>query len=803
MNKHLLKGFFLSLLLLCLFGNAGLAQKALLKGKITDGDNNEPLIGATVILDGTSTGTTTDYDGNYELSVDKGTHVVVISYIGYQDLKQEVTLDADEKMLDITLSQGVVMDEVVVTSERGEKSIMDVVGTIEVLKPDVISQNASTSVDEALEVVPGVQIIDGQANIRGGSGYSYGAGSRVMLLIDGIPALAGDAAFPNWDDVPVENIDQVEVLKGAGSALYGSSALNGVINIKTAFAKSDPETEFSAFYTSYRTPENEKQKWWGKNDAPNQVGMSFAHRQKFGKLDAVIGTYLYQQHSWRKDTDNRYVRGNIGLRYRINDRLMIGTNANLNAGSSNGYLYWQGYNVERDADGNATAGIDSISLYPDPSATTETEKLRYTIDPFINYGDGYGNRHRIQGRFYSVANDNSNNQSNNSQLYYGEYQFLREFEGIGITTTAGLVGIHTNVQAELYSDTTFSAQNLAAYVQFDKTFLEDTGKPLNVTLGGRYEQNVINTPEVISLEGREDILVPNGKTKEGRPVFRFGLNYKLFEYTNIRASWGQGYRFPTIAEKFVNTSAGIINIFPNTDLQSEFGWNAEFGIKQFYQIPNTDFKGLFDVSFFWTEYQDMMEFTLNIWPEGLGFKSINIGDTEIKGVDISLGGTGDLTDKINIGLIAGYTFLDPKFKEWDIAGKDLLLNADVETTPRSQLNARNSSSDVNILKYRFKHSFKANLQLGVYDFILGTTFNRYSTMDAIDEAFNVFLPGIENYRDTHDGPLAIWDFRFGYNVNENFSVNFLVKNAFNLEYAIRPGLMDAPRNFTLKTDFRF
>ena len=65
-------------------------------------------------------------------------------------------------------------------------------------------------------------MVSSQPNIRGGSGWSYGAGSRVLLLVDDIPALQADAGLAQWDDIPVENIAQIEVVKGAASALYGS-----------------------------------------------------------------------------------------------------------------------------------------------------------------------------------------------------------------------------------------------------------------------------------------------------------------------------------------------------------------------------------------------------------------------------------------------------------------------------------------------------------------------------------------------------------------------------------------------------
>ena len=109
--------------------------------------------------------------------------------------------------------------------------------------PTLIENTNAPTVEGSIQKVPGVTLIDGQANIRGGAGYSYGAGTRVLLLVDDMPILTGDSGYPDWDAIPVENISQVEVIKGAASALYGSSAMNGIINIRTAYPSSEPKTK--------------------------------------------------------------------------------------------------------------------------------------------------------------------------------------------------------------------------------------------------------------------------------------------------------------------------------------------------------------------------------------------------------------------------------------------------------------------------------------------------------------------------------------------------------------------------------
>ena len=109
----------------------------------------------------------------------------------------------------------------------------------------------TTNIQTAIEQVPGVTITDGQANIRGGSGWSYGAGTRVQVMVDDMPLISGDAGQAQWSLISTENINQVEVIKGASSALYGSSALNGVINIRTAYPSSEPETKVNFHHGFY------------------------------------------------------------------------------------------------------------------------------------------------------------------------------------------------------------------------------------------------------------------------------------------------------------------------------------------------------------------------------------------------------------------------------------------------------------------------------------------------------------------------------------------------------------------------
>jgi len=461
------------------------------------------------------------------------------------------------------------------------------------------------------------------------------------------------------------------VIKGAASALYGSSAMNGIINIRTGYAKSKPETKISTFYTSIRDPKNKNLIWY--DEQPFSTGLTFSHKQKFKKLDWVVSGLGVYSNSFREDTWSRYGRLTTNLRYRINKNLSAGVNVNYNRRKSRSYFYWKGW------------GDDA--LLGDSTSFGNSKPTRVNIDPFITYFDDKGNRHKFLSRIYLIDNNNDNNQSNQSQLYYGEYQYQKRFEDLDLVTTAGLVGIHTGVQAAIYGDTTYTTSNLAGYFQFDKKLFEK----LNLSGGVRYERNTINSPEIV-----EGDTIPDGQSVEAKPVFRLGLNYQLGTATFLRSSWGQGYRFPTIAEKFVSTNAGAIRVFPNPNLESETGWTAEIGIKQGVKIAN--WSGYFDAAAFWSEYENMMEFTFLGFQ---GFSSENVGGTRIRGLDFSFAGEGSF-NKFTLYLLAGYTYIDPKFKEYDETGN--LSTTIIET--EGQANARSSSADFNVLKYRNKQQQK-------------------------------------------------------------------------------------------------
>ena len=225
-----------------------LGQDRQVSGKIVD-DTGEALIGANVIVKGTSIGTATDIDGSYQIDVPEGSTTLVYSYTGFSS--QEVELGVSN-IVDVTLTEGLVLSEAVVTALGIEKSDRSVGYAVEEVKGDAVQQKAEPDVLRALQgKVPGVQIGSSSGapgsstriTIRGSS--SFLGSNDPLFVVDGIPfnntqynstnqLSAGSAYGSPIANIDPNNIESISVLKGAAAAaLYGSRASNGVIVITT------------------------------------------------------------------------------------------------------------------------------------------------------------------------------------------------------------------------------------------------------------------------------------------------------------------------------------------------------------------------------------------------------------------------------------------------------------------------------------------------------------------------------------------------------------------------------------------
>ncbi|MBU0764483.1 MAG: TonB-dependent receptor, partial [Bacteroidetes bacterium] len=279
-----------TLLIFLLFSALFSARSQVLTGTVTDKETGDPVPFANVMIENTTKGAATNINGKYSLPVNAGSYTVVFTSLGYGKITEDITVKPGRTLvLDVSLEQtSQVLNTVIVSASKYKQRIEETTATMEVIKPKVIDNKNVISLDKAIEQVPGISIIDNEPQMRGGSGFSSGMGSRVTVLVDGMPVLRSDAGRPVWSLMPVDNIEQVEIVKGASSVVYGSSALNGAINIRTAYPKAEPVTKYKLYGGIYSRPERRYATFWeGFN--PIFYGTNLSHARRIKNFDFVLG----------------------------------------------------------------------------------------------------------------------------------------------------------------------------------------------------------------------------------------------------------------------------------------------------------------------------------------------------------------------------------------------------------------------------------------------------------------------------------------------------------------------------------
>ena len=204
-----------------------------ISGRVTD-TNGEPLPGATISIKGEETGAVTSVDGTYTLQLPGiGSYIITASYIGYQTEQKRITTEKGKKV-NFSLSEDQFdLGTVVVTGTRTPKLLKDAPIITRVITSDDIKKvNANNVADLLKTELPGIEFsfsMDQQTaiNMQGFGGNS------VLFLVDG-ERLAGETLNNvDYERLNLDNVERIEIVKGAASTLYGSSAIGGVINIIT------------------------------------------------------------------------------------------------------------------------------------------------------------------------------------------------------------------------------------------------------------------------------------------------------------------------------------------------------------------------------------------------------------------------------------------------------------------------------------------------------------------------------------------------------------------------------------------
>jgi TonB-linked SusC/RagA family outer membrane protein len=386
----------LLLLILCLSATTVLAQRAV-SGKVID-NTGEPLIGVNILETGTSNGTVTDFDGNYSMTVADGA-TLTFSYTGYAD--QVITVGA-QSVIDVTLEEGVALDEIVVTAlgiSREKKSLSYSAQNVQT--EDISKARALNVVNSLSGKVAGISVSPSGSGVGGSSrvilrgNRSIAGNSQPLYVIDGVPIL-GDPTNVNPDDIA-----SISVLKGPNAAaLYGNRANNGAIiittkkgstggfkvSLNTTFTSSSPlllqnfQNEFAQGNSNQYNGASEDS--WG----PQISGQSVAHWSNNPEFPGG-GTY-----SLAAQPDN------------VSDFYQTGTNVATNLAVSGGTEKSQTYFSYTFTDAEGVVPGNALKRHNVHLRVTNKLMDRLTLDAKLNYIREDINNSLSQGESFSNPN---------------------------------------------------------------------------------------------------------------------------------------------------------------------------------------------------------------------------------------------------------------------------------------------------------------------------------------------------------------------------------------------------------------
>jgi len=528
--------------------------------------------------------------------------------------------------------------------------------------------------------------------------------------------------------------------------------LNGIINFRTSGADTQPSTRFSMMFGLYGNPKREEWKWW---DTPGFFSKaSFSHTRKIGNTELGVSGRILLDQGYRKFNEEKF--GGINFKLKHQSKKFEGLKY--------GFLLNAGYNPKTDFILWEDAGQ---ALVQNVATAMKFKGSLYSFNPYISLEKKNRFRHDLRFRTQLTINDLPENPQNNSNAisYFTEYQlWYKLLEELDVIFGTSLN--YSKIISNFHGD--HKASNAAVFSQID---LKPTSR-LKLNMGVRLERN--------TLDSLMDKLVP---------VFRTGLNFRVGKYTFMRASFGQGYRYPSIAEKFASTTTGAVIIFPNPEIKAESGWSSEIGIKQ-----GISFKGLMgqvDLSLFYSQNEDLIEYVFGIYPLpgtpdfDYGFRAVNIENSRVYGFEWEFALTKKMGPVIT-GIQGGYTFMYP-----------------------IEYNKISGDNTGVYLKYRRKHSFALMTSSSLKNFELSINLYARSKILNIDDVFlnpltrDLILPGFYEYWMDNNRGYFVMDGQLAYNFMNKYNVSASIKNMFNAEYMGRPGDIMPQRTYSLQFSGKF
>ncbi len=546
MKHHIL---FIIIFLLALSSNAQKTKTdANIVGHVVSGGQHLPFV--SVSLAGTTIGTTTDETGHYRLiNMPEGTFTIKVQSVGYKPKEQSVSTKKRETIeVNFNLEEDILgLEEVVVTGDRNEKKRQDASVIVNTISPKLFTTINSATLSEGLNFSPGVRMEDNCQNCGFSQVRMNGMeGPYSQILINGRAIFSGLAGVYGLELIPSNMLERIEVVRGGGSALYGSNAIAGTINlilrdpIRNSYEfgtngnltgiglknAGDPKGDYSvnanasvvsednrtgmAIYGFFRDRQPFDANNDGFSELPKIKNTTFGTRlfHRFGIRNKLTADFFNIKEDRRGGDKFNLPVHESGIAEAVNHDITTGalTFDQFVRTSDKWSVYLSGQQVLRDSYYGANQSLKDYG---------KTKGFTYVLGTQYNMHFDRSN--------LSIGMENREEWLNDKKLGYPDFENATIVDGVIVTIP------HTD-------DTMVADQKSSIFGVFGQ-YEMNFGK-LDVSLGGRFDHYEITDKSEDGAGKTGNIFSP-----------RVTLKYGLFDHLQSRLSYSQGYRAPQVFDE--------------------------------------------------------------------------------------------------------------------------------------------------------------------------------------------------------------------------------------------------------------
>ncbi len=652
---------------------------AMLFGDVKSAKTKEHIPYVTIIVKGTQLGTMTDGTGHYMLAnLPVGKCVIIAQSLGYKTQEKEVFMEKNKATeLFFELEEDVLnLEQVVVTGTLTEHYIKDVPIRTEVITAKEIEIKNACNLYQVLEGTPGIRVEQQCQFCNFSMIRMQGLGAEhTQVLINGQPMYSGLAGVYGLQQIGTVNIDRIEVVKGAGSALYGSSAVAGAINIITKEPSFEPSTNIDLQFGNYKT--NKYDIYSSIRNEKGNIGLNIYAQKITGDAIDQTSEGTSRDEVDKKDGVSDRVESNLnnaGFGLYINDAFL-----------KNDKLVIKGRFLNEKRQG----GIMNDDYYKNP-LTDGTERIitnRYESE--LSYTKTFNNQSDIN---LTVAYINHNRDATNDS-YLGDYMathgnsvpdlrnmrpYLATENSLTSTLTYGitfnnhqlLIGAQTyynklkesgmyvviDDESDYLGESYRSTSNKSA-IEFG-VFAQDEWAVFDkftVVPGVRFDLHRSEEEYKADRQIFENTLFPKTSFEENSINPRIALKYEISERITLRANAGTGFRAPYGFSEDLHLCSGSPRVWKSSGLNPETSVSYNFSVD--YYGKNTRVSA----NLFRTDLKDKIGFVdaeADIAVLGYDYQWKNIDDAFVQGVELSV--MANLLKNLDLGV--DFTYNQGEYK---------------------------------------------------------------------------------------------------------------------------------------------